>query len=205
MQVRGDLEVKRTGIFDRRADEGLNDESISTSLSLTRHSARYQLLNSTSGNNLVILPDATTLPNGWAVEIFNDGDTALQVQDDQDSGTFDDIAVNGGNRYILLNNGTAQGTWYVEPMETSATAKYSDTFDATTDWGSASGGYYTITYLASTHGKGTTPSYQIEITDGGTGYNRVEVDQVNVNASGDIAFRVPEDPDLRFAGRITVI
>src|SRR5690606_18188365 len=119
------------------------------------------------------LPDATTLPKGWTIEIFNDGDTALQVQDDQNDASFDDISINGGNRYILLDNGTAEGIWFVEPMESqgaTVATRYSEDHDATTDWGSPSAGYYTITILASTHGRGTAPKVQFFESDGGTGF-----------------------------------
>lgn len=208
MEIRGDLNVKRTGIFDRRADQGLYDHTISTSLALTRHSEYFQKLESTSGNDLVVLPDATTLPEGWEVVIINDGDTALEVQDDQDSGTFTDIAVNEANRYILLDNGAAAGTWFVEPMQSpdiTAATRYTTTFNATTDWGSPSAGYYTITKTQATHLRGTDPSVRIYISDGGTGFNVVEPDRSNVAANGDVSFRVPDSPDLRFAGKIVLI
>jgi hypothetical protein len=213
-EVRGDQNigrdqsVGRTGTFAKRADQGLNDQTISTSLVLTRHAEYYQLLNATTSNDLVVLPDATTLPEGWEVVILNDGAVALLVEDDTDTGTYDSIAVGNANRYILLDNGTAGGTWFVEPMDTAAVTaatRYTATFDATTDWGSASGGYYTITVTQATHTRGTTPSVKLQITDGGTGYNAVEPDETNVEANGDISFRVPDSPDLRFAGRIIVV
>jgi len=208
MKYRGDIEVKRTGIFDRRADQGLNDHTITTSLVLTRHAAYHQLLNATAGNDLVVLPDATELPEGWTVEIFNDGNVALRVQDDQNDASFDDIAISGGNRYKLLDNSTAEGIWFVEPMEAqgaTVATRYTEDHDATTDWGSASAGYYTITILASTHGRGTTPKPQFFESDGGTGFDEVAPDKVNIASNGDISFRVPDDPDLRYAGRVIVM
>lgn len=208
MEIRGDLNVKRTGIFDRRADQGLYDHTISTSLALVRHSEYFQLLNATSTNDLVVLPDATTLPNGWEVVILNDGNVVLRVEDDTDTGTYDDIATGNANRYILTGNGTAGGTWFVEPMDSpavTAATRYTTTFDATTDWGSATGGYYTITIAQTTHTRGTSPSVRIYITDGGTGFNIVEPDQSNVASNGDVSFRVPDSPDLRFAGKIVLI
>lgn len=208
MEIRGDLNVKRTGIFDRRADQGLYDHTISTSLALVRHSEYFQLLNATSSNDLVVLPDATTLPKGWEVVIINDGAVDLLVEDNTDTGTYDNILVGNANRYILLDNGTAGGTWFVEPMDTpavGAATRYTTTFDATTSWGSASGGYYTITYTQATHLRGTSPSVRIYISDGGTGFNVVEPDQSNVASNGDVSFRVPDSPDLRFAGKIVLI
>jgi len=207
-EFRGDVNVKRTLVADRRVDQGLNDETISTSVVLTRHAEYFQKLNATTGNNLAVLPDATTLPNGWEVVILNDGNVALEVQDDADAATFDDIATGNANRYILLDNGTDEGIWFVEPMDAAAVTaatRYTATFDATTSWGSASGGYYTITITQATHTRGSHPSVQLFIGDGGTGFNVVEPDETNVEANGDVSFQVPSDPDLRFQGKIVLI
>lgn len=76
-------------------------------------------------------------------------------------------------------------------------------FNATLSWGAASGGYHSITLLASVHERGTTPIFQIE-EGSAAPFTLVQVDQVTVNSSGDITFRVPSSPDGRFAGRIKV-
>lgn len=207
-EIRGDMNVKRTIIADRRVDQGLNDENISTSLALTRHAEYFQKLNATSSNDLVVLPDATELPNGWEVVILNDGSVDLVVEDNTDTGTYDNIPTGNANRYILLDNGTAGGTWFVEPMDASAvtaSTRYQATFNATSDWGSASGGYYTITISQATHTRGSHPNVQLFIGDGGTGFNVVEPDETNVASDGAVSFQVPDDPDLRFAGKIVLI
>ena len=82
--------------------------------------------------------------------------------------------------------------------------KYSSSFNATTDWGSPSGGYYSITILATTHGLGTTPIIEIFEDIAGVFYD-VTPDEVKMNASGDVTFRVPQSPDLRFAGKIVLV
>ena len=85
-----------------------------------------------------------------------------------------------------------------------ATSKYIATFNGTTDWGSVSGGYYIITVLASTHGLGVNPNIKVfELS--GSDYIELTVDQVKINPSGDIFFRVPATPDLRFAGAYLII
>jgi hypothetical protein len=207
-EIRGDMNVKRTLVADRRVDEGLNDQNITTSLALVRHAEKYQRLNASAGNDLVVLPDATTLLNGWEVIIINNGTVDLLVEDSGDYSTFDNISVGNANRYILMDNGSVEGEWFVEPMDsaevTSAT-RYSNTFNATTDWGSASGGYYTITVVQTTHTRGSHPSVQLYIGDGGTGFNVVEPDETNVEANGDVSFQVPDSPDLRFAGKIVLV
>jgi hypothetical protein len=81
---------------------------------------------------------------------------------------------------------------------------YEKVFNATTDWGTASGGFYTISIPASTHGQGTkvlNPSLHIAV---GADFATVHADRMLVAANGDVSFRVPSLPDLRFAGRVFV-
>ena len=82
--------------------------------------------------------------------------------------------------------------------------KYALTFNATTDWGSVSGGYYTITVTAGTHALGTSPIIEIFELELGN-YNSVMPDQISVTPGGDVSFRVPSAPDLRFAGKIIIV
>lgn len=85
----------------------------------------------------------------------------------------------------------------------SAPVNYYSLFNSTTDWGAASGGFYTITIPSSTHGKGNNPMVEIFELNGGN-YEKVFVDQVLISAIGDISFRVPSSPDLRFIGKIVI-
>jgi len=79
--------------------------------------------------------------------------------------------------------------------------RYLHNFNNTTDWGTAVGGYYTITVSAVTHGMGTNPVIVIkELT--GSDFITVDVDRILVLANGDTSIRVPETPNCRFAGRI---
>lgn len=82
--------------------------------------------------------------------------------------------------------------------------RFLQTFNATTDWGSPSGGYYTITVLAASHALGTDPTVEI-YENISSEYFQVTVDEVKVNTSGDVSFRVPSSPDLRFAGKVIII
>ena len=88
----------------------------------------------------------------------------------------------------------------------SAPNVYSQTFNATTDWGAASGGLYTITITAATHGFGLNISdivvYEISGSDDiQTIPNQVILD----NVTGDVSFNVSEIPDGRFAGKVVII
>ncbi len=82
--------------------------------------------------------------------------------------------------------------------------RYTDTFNATSDWGSASGGLYTITVLAATHGKGTAPSVMVfELVSGN--YELVGIHTLQINVAGDVSLKVLETPDNRFAGLVLII
>lgn len=96
--------------------------------------------------------------------------------------------------------GTGGGGGGAGPAE-----RYSDTFNATSDWGSASGGQYTITILAATHGKGTTPSVLVFEDIGGSVYELVGLNALQINALGDVSLKVLETPDNRFAGLVLII
>lgn len=199
----------RTATFDRRADQGLAKATISTSEVLTRHSAHWQSLTSSTSNDLVVLPDATTLPEGWAVIIQNVGDVALEVEDDTTGTTLATIPVDEAVRAILTDNGDADGEWFIEPMILAdaplVEARYTLTHDATTDWGSATGGYYSIAVAESTHGRGTRPTVQTYETDGSNEEEVVLDESKFATASGDYTARTAEDPDLRYAGKIIFI
>lgn len=99
-----------------------------------------------------------------------------------------------------LTSTNAQGA--LEELQGEIDA-YSDNFNNTTDWSGPSGGYYTISYTEATHNKGLVPAVQIFEQDGAN-YNLVDVDRVQVNASGDVEIRVLEVPDLRFNGKILI-
>lgn len=82
--------------------------------------------------------------------------------------------------------------------------RYTETFDATTDWGSASGGLYTINILVATHGKGINPNVLV-FEDVSGNFEKVEPNQTIIDASGNISITTLETPDTRFAGKILVI
>lgn len=78
-------------------------------------------------------------------------------------------------------------------------------FNATTDWGTASGGYYALGATAGDHNCGVNPLVDVFEGSTGTGFVRVEVDQKLVDPSGNVTVKVPDDPDLRFAGQLVII
>ncbi|MDD4924285.1 MAG: hypothetical protein PHF74_05570 [Dehalococcoidales bacterium] len=76
----------------------------------------------------------------------------------------------------------------------------STTFNATTDWGTASGGYYTITFEHNLDLSHTA----IAVLDTTTGEDAITVDRARVVDNNSVSIRVLSSPDLRFAGKIIV-
>lgn len=189
----------------RRVNQDFNTETITGPKTLLKNCQYWQNISAASAQD-VFMPDATTLSPGWCVVVLAAGAGTLTVKK---SGATAIHTVASGKAYefTLTDNATAAGTWNVDfknPIDSVPSVKYVKTMNATTDWGAASGGYYSIQVTAATHGVGTQPFVQIEETSGSDTI-RVDVDEVKINSSGDIAIRVPEVPDLRFAGRILVM
>jgi phosphoribosylaminoimidazole (AIR) synthetase len=80
---------------------------------------------------------------------------------------------------------------------------YTQYFNNTSDW-TLNGAYYEQTVLAATHGYGTDIAtinfYELV----GADYVSVVVDEVIVNATGDVTFRVPVSPAGRFPGKVVI-
>jgi len=97
--------------------------------------------------------------------------------------------------YILNRTGFA-----IEGVD--AKSSYAQAFNNTVDWGTASGGIYTLIVTESLSGCGLFPHIQVEELSG-YDFIRVDVDTM-VKANGDIHIRVTESPDNRFNGRILI-
>jgi hypothetical protein len=69
-------------------------------------------------------------------------------------------------------------------------------------WGSPSGGLYTIVIPASTHGHGTKPLIQC-LEQNGASYILVTLAH-KIDASGNVTIEVLETPDNRFFGKILI-
>lgn len=80
---------------------------------------------------------------------------------------------------------------------------YVQTFNATTDWGSPSGGFYTIVIPVATHAKGNNPVIQIfELV--GSDYDIVDTTIFIDNVTSAISIKSLESPDSRFQGKIVI-
>lgn len=206
-EVKGDLKVCRTLDVARRANQGLRNETITGAEQLEIHSHYWQRLDSVAAQD-VILPDATTLPLGWSIVVEAlTSNKLVKTFDDTTPVLLKTVTPDRAYEITLVDNGTQAGEWYLnflEEADTLATARFTATFNATTDWGAASGGFYTQTITQATHTRGTSPSVQFfEVS--GSDFVKVDLDEIKVLANGDVQFRVPEDPDCRFAGKVVFI
>jgi hypothetical protein len=82
--------------------------------------------------------------------------------------------------------------------------RYQKIFNATTDWGTAAGGYYTITVTAATHQCGLIPLISVFKLNG-SNYEKFLADtELFVAADGNVSIKTPETPNTRFAGQLII-
>lgn len=191
-----------------RANEGLTQRAIIATLALPLTCAKYQDITAT-GNQDVTLPDATTLLNGWSVIIKAETGGELTVKDGGATPSTLQVVTAGSIafEFTLIDNGSDNGTWMITSLENSGTVvanRYVKPHNSTTDWGSPSAGYYTISTTEATHGRGTTPSITFYKDVGSGVLNQVLVKSV-LQTNGDSTFLVPEDPNGRYAGKAVYI
>jgi hypothetical protein len=208
-EFNGDVKVLRTIDAGRRSNQGATTKTITAQENLDLHSSWLQNLSAATIQD-VVLPDATTLSVGWCVRIYATGAANLDVNTYDATTPISLIVIESGRMYefTCTDNSDAAGTWHVNFLEQSdlvVSERYPETFDATSSWGSASGGYYTITILASNHKRGTNPVVGGIFKESGSDYIQIEVDSIKVLANGNIEIKVIENPDGRFAGKILVM
>lgn len=80
---------------------------------------------------------------------------------------------------------------------------FSYEFNNTIDWGTPSGGYYSIVIPEGTHLKGINPTATVYELEAGE-YVLVLTDQLKISNTGQVTFRVLETPNLRFSGKIII-
>lgn len=199
-------------LYSRSNQTGFAIEVLSATRNILPIGDVQRLYLSCATNQDSILPDAQTLEVGWSKEIEcaydSTGSIILKTYDAVTPAILKTLAPEIAVKVHLLDNSTAAGVWSVDYITKTANViadRYVFGFDATTSWGTASNGYYTIQLTSVTHGMGSNPTSKLQKTVN-TSFKDTFPDGggVTTNASGDISFRVPESPDLRFAGRLIV-
>lgn len=209
-QVKGDLSVKRSLTVDRRITDGFSAETIVAIRNITVNDYAWLRITNTTTQDIV-LPDATTLLNGWKQVIDVPSTSGASVNVKTYHATTPVLLKNilAGRTYtfILVDNSTSIGVWKIEFIEESEfvpVERFVSTFTATTEWGTASGGFYTITVTEATHGRGVQPLVTIQELSG-SDYINVSPHSILILANGNISISVPDSPDLRFAGRMIIV
>lgn len=101
----------------------------------------------------------------------------------------------------IVFNPLSGGFDYVNSDTAPIAAKYTDTFNATTDW-TLNVDQYELSILAATHGVGVNPMIQV-MEFNGSDYDNVMI-SIKVNNSGDVTLIVNSSPDLRFQGKVVI-
>lgn len=220
MKIRGDLVVTRQ-IDSVRSNEALVAETLAADRAVDAYESAWMSLDPDGADREIELPDATTLPNGWKVVVQHSGAADnLNVRDYDGTftgtllkailapeGAFDTTAY----QFVLIDNGTAAGTWYVVELGDSqniAAVKYVTTF-VIANWPAAVSGKRELTSTqvaglgASTHGRGSNPVYIVQEDAGGGSWDHIWVDRERMNSSGDLALQVTANDS--FDGRVIFV
>ena len=204
-KIFGDLDVKRAIIGEVRVDEGLRAATITADETLTVNSYSWQKLTAITPHN-VILPSALTLPiAGWKI-VVQAITSDLTVKD---SASTTIKVVPAGTAYVFTNQDitTAAGVWHFYTLDDAyipAVKKYAQDFNATTDWGTSVGGYYTLTIVGATHTMGLNPTVIVYETTATT-EAQVDLDISYNNTNGNVSLVTPDVPNCRFAGRVVIM
>lgn len=206
--VKGSLLVENVLDVRRRMNQGLSKETITGARIVTLNDyAWLQIINASTQD--VILPDATTLAAGWNIVVAADTASNASVNVKSYAAVtpllIKNILSGRAYRLTLLDGATAAGVWQITLLGESDSLpaeRFIDSFNATSDWGSPAGGYYSRTVAAATHDMGTSPT--VKVRAGSSTYTDVMPDSLSVSASGDITIQVPQLPDLRFEGQMII-
>lgn len=223
MEIKGDLKVRRTGIFDRRADQALKTDTLTADYDVIRHDYHWLRFDGGVADRAVTLPDATTLSTGWKIVVENFGTTnMLNVKNNAaatlKSLTYAPLGSTEGAAYefTLLENSTAAGIWYVtefgDPTSGGMLAQKSVANFLVADWSAVVSDYSELTKVeiaglgadqgTGGHGRGTLPIYIVQEKIGTT-YDRTICDRERMAASGDLALRVTDGS--QFDGRVILV
>lgn len=203
MKFYDNAEFKSVARSDYRVDAGINVETIAADKNLTASDYQHHNLTCDTAALQVVLPDATTLTNGWRVIIGSDSASseAFNIATYDAATPVDIQAVLNGVTYelVLTDNGTSAGSWQIfRKVDGSGVEaeKYVKTF-LVADWTSGA-----ITIPKSEHGINGVPP-QIAVYEGTGPYAFVEVGK-SITGTGDVTINVTDGLSLEFDGRAVI-
>ena len=154
-------------------------------------------ISSDSGNQLTLGADGRPK--------FIETNTGLSIAGaslvyDRESGanqTVNLIASDANNRIAVGDAGTGLHVPQIRSVSP---------FNATTDWGSVSGGFYTITKSAATFSNASANAiFQVQEGASTPFETSVALHSAKLNADGSVTLKVPSSPNARFAGRVVYV
>ena len=194
MEIKGNLKVLRTIDALRRVNKGLIERvSISASVTILKHSHYWQRISTNDlGIQIITLPDATTIVEGWEIVIQNFGTVDNIDIKDSAASLLKQVEIGKAYKFTLLDNATAAGIWHINFLEDSdiiASARHVQIFNATTDWGAVVNEQRSQTILQSIHTRGSNPI--VQVWEGSAApFKLVELEEAELAANGDFTLRV---------------
>ena len=234
--VRGDIKVSRNVLANRirKRIESVVSISGTTGIQLTVANAATIIVTAltvpantfvrmpvvspdsaaTSGNSIG-LPLGPAAGVGTEFLIVNQSGASINIRDNGGTGTStnNNYSINNTEAAILVCSAVASaddvcGSWDIVRVNqaTGSIDTQDITFNNTTDWTAVGTTEHNMTITATTHGKGTDPTYEVYLVTTVAMVRtrtRVEV-QSTLNDAGDITLTVNAMPDGRFTGVIEV-
>ncbi len=196
---------------NRISATGVNFNVLSKAISATEaingESSYWQNLSAAVTQD-VVLPDATTLQNGWSVVIKASGAAGLNIKTYHMTTPVLLLSLSATKVYefVLLDNSTAAGVWQKIvklDSEQSKAAFFTQAFNDTSDW-TLNGGVYEIIIPVSTHMKGDIVDAKAW-RDNGAEYELGTIADVRVvKATGAVRLVATSIPDNRFTGLLFI-
>lgn len=113
MEIKGSITAKSVITAGLRVNEGLVRAPLISDVVLTKYSEKH-LAYYADADHYVTLPDATSLPSGWSVSIYNVSSSVGNITiRSNDNTSLKKVYVNKMCSVILLDNQTAAGVWKI--------------------------------------------------------------------------------------------
>lgn len=118
MQLKGNLIVKGIAAA-RRVNIQSEQQALSSSRNILINDPSWLIL-SCSSPQMAILPDATTLPVAWEINIYTDESSTSHINvatyDAADPSVIEEIYPGVGVKLVLVDNSTSEGTWLTSSL-----------------------------------------------------------------------------------------